>query len=141
MSLNYCNDRIYCIEDFKSAVEKLRKNRSYSDIDVQIIDAFRDKVIDDFMLKGTNLNRSPTHPYVKLDVGGRSKYRLYYIAIVHNSSVYLGFIHSKIGSAGSPNTTSTYRSELHQKLTKAIKERNLYKVDITKLALEFKLLE
>ena len=141
MSSNNCNDNIYCIDDFKIAIEKLRKNRSYSDIDGLIIKALHNKVIDDFMLKGTNLNRSSTHPYVKLDVGGRSGYRLYYIAIVHNSCIYLGFIHPKVGSEGSTNTTTAYRSELHDKLALAIKKRNLYKVNILKSTLQFELLK
>lgn len=136
-SLSYCNENIYCIDDFELAVKKLRKNNSYKDVDELLISSLKNKNIDDFKNKGTNLNRSQTHPYVKLDVGGRSGFRLYYLAIVHEGSVYLGFIHPKTGSKGSSNTVNDARSELMSKLLSAIKSGNLSKVDVSGLKLSF----
>lgn len=135
-SLNHCNDRIYCIEAFKRQVQKLRKNNSYKDIDQLLIQFLRDKNIDDFRT-GTLLNKRITHPYIKHDIGGRSGYRIYYLAVIIRECVYLAYIHPKTGSEGSPNTTNEARAEFYKLVTDAIKNDKLYRVSFTDERLEF----
>ena len=136
MSSSHCNDQIYCIEDFKDEIEKLRKNNSYQNVDELVLARIKDKTIDEFKT-GTNLNLSPTHPYIKCDVGGRSGLRMYYTAILHKGRVYLAFIHPKTGSLGSSNTTSDGRAYFIKKITECIKNGDLYKVGVTEPKLKF----
>lgn len=135
-NLNHCNDRIYCIEPFRTQVQKLRKNNSYQDIDRFLIQFLRDKEIDHFRT-GTLLNKSITHPYIKHDIAGRSGYRLYYLAVIIKECVYLAYIHPKTGSEGSSNTINKVRGELYKMVTDAIKNGRLYHVVLVGRQLEF----
>ena len=135
-SSNHCNDQIYCIEAFRKQLQKLRKSNSYKDIDQLLIKFLRNRDINHFRT-GTLLNKSITHPYIKHDIGGRSGYRLYYLAIIIGECVYLAFIHPKTGSEGSPNTTNDSRTELYKAVADAIKDKKLYRVSVIGNQLEF----
>ncbi|ACT95480.1 hypothetical protein Dfer_4278 [Dyadobacter fermentans DSM 18053] len=134
--MNHCNDQIYCIEPFKKQIQNLRKNNCYKDIDQLLIRFLRDKDIDHFRT-GTLLNKSITHPYIKHDIGGRSGYRMYYLAIIAAKCIYLAYIHPKTGSDGSPNTTNEARTEFYKTIAKAIKDRTLYQVTVMGELLDF----
>ncbi len=135
-NLNHCNDRIYCIEAFKKQVQKLRKNNSYKDIDQLLIQFLWDKSIDHFRT-GTLLNKSHTHPYIKHDIGGRSGFRLYYLAVIIKECVYLAYIHPKTGSEGSSNTTDEARGEFYKQIADAIKNGELYQLKFGTKQIEF----
>jgi hypothetical protein len=96
----------------------------------------RDKEID-FFRTGTLLNKSVTHPYIKHDVGGRSGYRLYYLAVIIDECIYLAYIHPKTGNEGSPNTTNEARSKFYKLLTEAIKNNRLYRINLDGNCVEF----
>jgi hypothetical protein len=110
--------------------------KSYKDIDRLLIQFLCEKNIDHFRT-GTLLNKSITHPYVKHDIGGRSGYRMYYLAVIIRDCVYLAYIHPKTGSEGAPNTTNETRSELYKLVTDAIRNGNLYQVKLGSKYIEF----
>jgi hypothetical protein len=131
---------IYCLLEFKKVYEKLLKNNSYSNLTQEIISCFHQKNFSD-CLTGRNLSQLAVSPYLKKDIGGRSGYRLYYLALTKNEKIYFGFIHPKTGSEGSSNTKDDYRKELIKSILDAIENQDILKVVITKKTIMFKKLD
>jgi hypothetical protein len=129
--------KIYCLTDFKSAVDKLIKKKSYNTIEQQIIDYyFCGKTIDD-VLSGARLNNSTTEPYIKKRLNGAGGFRFYYLVKIEENSVYLMFVHPKSGSEGSENITDESKAKIYKDLLNAIKTNNLLKVEEKKGKLYF----
>jgi hypothetical protein len=120
---------IYCLPDFKSAVDKLSKKKSYNSIEQEIINYFFNKNVED-VLSGTRLNNSITEPYIKKRLHGDGGFRFYYLVIIANKTVYLMFVHPKTGSEGSDNITDESKSKIYKDVLQAIKSKNLFKVEI-----------
>lgn len=120
--------RLYCLEDFKDAVEKLSKNKSHATLQQSIIDYFCDKQIED-VRSGINLNNSEVAPYIKKRLDGSGGYRIYYLVVIKNDCLYLMYVHPKTGAGGSPNITEEAQKAFYKKLIACIKDdKDLYEV-------------
>lgn len=56
---------IYCIEDFKTNVERLSRNKSYRSLQSDIIEYFFDSKDIHELKSGSRLNNSDEIPYIK----------------------------------------------------------------------------
>lgn len=129
---------LYCLEDFKVEFEKLKSKNSYRIIEQEIINYFFDKKIEQ-LYSGTRLNHSDDVPYIKKRLGGRGGFRVYFLLIIKNDSLYLMFLHPKTGSQGSANITDDSKAYLYKKVLKCIHSEDLYKLslDETKKMIQF----
>ncbi|MCW3085441.1 MAG: hypothetical protein JWP12_2807 [Bacteroidetes bacterium] len=118
---------VYCIQEFKSIVEKLKKNKPYNEIEQDTIDYFFGKTIAEIS-SGANLNNNPSSPYIKKRLSGRGGFRVYYLLLVKDDKTYLIYIHPKTGPEGSPNLTETAKTEFYKKVLQAIESNDLYKL-------------
>jgi hypothetical protein len=119
---------LYCLEDFKTAVEKLGKNKSYSNIEQSVIEYYCNKSIDQ-VKSGVNLNASDTVPYLKKRLEGSGGYRVYFLILIKNDCLYLMYIHPKTGAEGSENITEEARKGFYKKILACIKtDEGLYDV-------------
>lgn len=73
--------RLYCLEDFKEAVEKLGKSKAHATIEQTIVAYFCDKTLEE-VRSGTNLNNSETAPYIKKRLEGSGGYRVYFLLLI-----------------------------------------------------------
>ena len=119
---------VYCLEDFKSEVEQLRRKNAYRNLEVDLIKCFFDVKVQSLMT-GARLNNSDTTPYIKRRINGSSGYRVYYLLIVKDENVYLIYVHPKTGPLGSPNITNEAKAEFYKDALMAIKTNDLYTVN------------
>lgn len=119
--------KIYCIDEFRTQLERLKRKNSYKDICADLIDYLFDKEIDD-LCTGTVLNNNPDTPYLKKRIKGRGGYRLYYYVLIVRNEIYLMFIHPKSGSLGSENITDDTKAELLSKVSACIRNRDLFEL-------------
>ncbi len=121
--------RIYCIEDFKEAYEKLITKDAYKKLEKDIIQYFFNKTFDE-LCSGTRLNarlkESSETPYIKKRLGGSGGYRVYFLAIVKDENLYLMFVHPKTGKMGSSNITDESKTYLYEKVFECIRDEQLY---------------
>jgi hypothetical protein len=127
---------IFCLEDFKLEFEKLMKKNSYSSIEIEIIEYFFDKDIQD-LVSGTRLNNSDTTPYIKKRLKGSGGFRLYFLLIIKDENLYLMFLHPKTGSLGNDNITDDSKTLLYKKVLNCIKTENLYIVTVEENKIKF----
>ncbi len=118
---------VFCIHDFKSEIEKLRRKNSYSDIEQQIINYFFDKKADD-LFSGVLLNNNHEIPYIKKRLGGSAKYRAYYYMVIKNNCLYLMYVHPKTGSLGIDNLNTQHIRQLYKNVLEAIKSNQVFRV-------------
>lgn len=120
---------VYCMEDFKKEVEKLKNKDSYADIEKEIIEYFfgQTKTIADIK-SGDLLNNSDDRPYIKKRLRGRGGFRVYFLLIIIEKCVYLMYVHPKSGTFGSDNITTEAKSNFLDKMNKAIGSNALYVV-------------
>jgi hypothetical protein len=123
--------KLYCVEDFKSAVENLQKSKPYRDIQKTVIEHFCNKEISEIS-NGTNLNNNTVTPYIKKRLNGSGGYRIYYYLIVKDDRSYLMYIHPKTGPEGSDNVTTEGRTLFLKNVLDAISTNNLYEVTCNK---------
>lgn len=128
--------KIFCIEDFKIAFEKLKKNNSYSSIEKDIIEYFFNKDIQE-LISGTRLNNSDITPYIKKRLKGRGGFRAYFLIIIKNETLYLMFLHPKTGSLGYENITDESKAFLYKKVLDCIKNNNLFMITVENNKLVF----
>ena len=128
---------ILCLEDFKAQFEKLKKNKSYSSIEKDIIEYFFDKDIL-LLASGTRLNNSDDTPYIKKRLNGSGGFRIYFLLVIKNEKVYLMFLHPKTGSLGYGNITDDSKALLYKKVLECIKTNNLYEITVGNNKLIFK---
>ena len=121
---------IFCIEDFKSQFEKLKKKSSYATLEESIINYFFNKDIQQ-LTSGVRLNNSDTTPYIKKRLEGSGGYRVYFLLIIKDENLYLMFLHPKTGSLGYDNITDKSKSLLYKKVLKCIKSNDLYCVSVS----------
>src|ERR1700685_1311951 len=104
---------IFCLDDFKTEVERLKRKNSYRDIEPDLIKYFFNTSIDK-LKSGTRLNNSEITPYIKKRINGSGGYRIYYLLIIKEEKVYLIYVHPKTGPFGSPNITEEAKAELYK---------------------------
>lgn len=122
---------LYCIEDFKIEFEKLKSKKSYSTIEQDIFEYFFEKSSED-IASGVRLNHSIDAPYIKKRLRGRGGFRIYFLLLIKDNSVYLMFIHPKTGSLGSDNITDESKAYLYKKVLDSIGSNELYKLTLYK---------
>jgi hypothetical protein len=121
--------KILCLEDFKLEFEKLRKKNSYSSIESDIIAYFFDKEIQE-LVSGTRLNNSDSTPYIKKRLKGSGGYRVYFLMVIKDETLYLMFLHPKTGSMGYDNITDDSKAMLYKKVLECIKSNDLFVVTL-----------
>lgn len=127
---------VFCLEDFKSEFEKLRKKNSYATIENDIIEYFFNKNAKE-LVSGTRLNNSDITPYIKKRLNGSGGFRIYFLMIIKNEKLYLMFLHPKSGSLGYENITDDSKAMLYKKVLDCIKTNNLYQLTINNNKLVF----
>lgn len=120
---------IYCLEDFKVEFEKLKSKKSYRTIEQEIINYFFDKKLEQ-LRSGTRLNHSDEVPYIKKRLGGRGGFRVYFLLVIKNESLYLMFVHPKTGAQGSDNITDESKAYLYKKVLECIQSEELYTMSL-----------
>lgn len=129
--------KIFCLEDFKDEIEKLKKKNSYSSIEKDILEYFFNKEIES-LKSGTRLNNSDDTPYIKKRLSGSGGFRVYFLLVVKKESAYLMFVHPKTGSAGFENITDESKALLYKKVLDCISANELYEIVIENDKLVFK---
>ena len=114
---------ILCLDEFKNEFEKLIRNNSYSSIEIDIIEYFFNKNIQE-LTSGIRLNNSDTIPFIKKRIKGRGGYRFYFLLIIKDEKLYLLFVHPKSGSLGFENITDKLKTLLYKKVLECIKSDN-----------------
>lgn len=129
---------LYCLEDFKVEYEKLKSKKSYKTVEQEIINYFFEKSSEE-LCSGVRLNHSVDTPYIKKRIGGRGGFRVYFLLVIKNDSLYLMFIHPKTGSQGSENITDESKAYLYKKVLECIKSKDFYKLSLngTKKKIQF----
>lgn len=122
---------VYCIEEFKNQIEKLKKIKEYISIESDIIDYLSNKSCAE-LATGARLNNSSSIPYIKKRISGSGGYRLYYLLILKDGDAYMLFIHPKTGKHGSSNVTDEAKKDLYKKVLTDIKSENLFSIDTKK---------
>lgn len=84
--------KIYCLEEFKNQFDRLMVKNSYRTLEQEIIDYFFHKTLDQ-LRAGVNLNRNNQTPYLKKRLRGRGGFRLYFLIIIKDDSLYLIYVH------------------------------------------------
>lgn len=123
--------KLYCLEDFKIEFDKLKSKKSYKTIEQEIINYFFEKPAEK-LCSGVRLNQSIGAPYIKKRLGGRGGFRVYFLLIIKNDSLYLMFVHPKTGAEGSSNITDESKAYLYKKVLECIQSENLYKLSLNK---------
>lgn len=121
--------KIFCLEDFKVEFEKLKSKNSYNSIENDIIEYFFNKTIEK-LSSGVRLNNSSTTPYIKKRINGRGGFRIYFLIIIKNESLFLMFVHPKTGSLGYENITDESKAYLYKKVLKCIVENELFELTL-----------
>ena len=122
---------IFCLEDFKDELDKLKVKKAYRTLEKDIIYYFFNKPIQD-LNSGTRLNNSDETPYIKKRLRGSGGYRVYFLILIKKENIYLMFIHPKTGPDGAENITDESKSALYKKVLASIKTNDLYKVTLNK---------
>jgi len=120
---------LYCLEDFKVEFDKLKSKKSYKTIEQEIINYFFEKSPEQ-LCSGVRLNHSIDVPYIKKRLGGRGGFRVYFLLVIKNDSLYLMFVHPKTGSQGSDNITDESKAYLYKKVLECIQSEDLYKLSL-----------
>ena len=120
---------IYCLKDFKIEFERLISKRSYRALEEEIISYFFDKTSQE-LASGARLNNSDDTPYIKKRLRGSGGYRVYFLLILKNESLYLMFVHPKTGSLGYENIKDASKSLLYKRVLACIKSSDLYKLKL-----------
>ena len=118
---------IFCIEEFKSAVESLKKHKPYRELEKDVINYFFDKTSTEIS-SATLLNNNTTTPYLKKRLNGSGGFRSYYLLLIKDDKVYLMFIHPKSGPQGSSNITDEAKAKFYKRVLEAITTNELYSV-------------
>lgn len=118
---------IFCLPEFEEEYRKLIKNNSYKSLTKELLKFLNTESIDE-LASGTLLNRDQAVPYIKKRLSGRGGFRLYYLLIIKNDSVYLLFVHPKTGSKGASNISDEAKKDLYVKAVDLIKEEKMIRV-------------
>jgi len=120
---------IYCIQDFKTEFDKLMSKNSYKSLEFKLINYFFDKPISE-LISGKRLNNSDVTPYIKKRIGGSGGFRGYFLLLIKEESLYLMFVHPKVGARGSSNIDDESKALLYKKVLSCIKDKQLYELTL-----------
>jgi hypothetical protein len=123
--------KIFCIQEFKDAFDKLISNKSYKTIEKDLIDYFFNKKFQE-LCNGTRLNNSTETPYIKKRLNGSGGFRFYFLLIMKDENLYLMFVHPKTGSMGAENITDESKAYLYKKVLSNIKTNDLFELSLDK---------
>lgn len=129
---------IYCLKEFKSHFEKLKKNNSYQRIEKEIIENFFGKKPSDFFKMGAKITGTPDIPFIKKRISGSGGWRFYYLLIIKGGKIYLMYLHPKTGTMGFENIGVNFEKQLYEEVLASIKSNDLYKVSVIEGVLVFK---
>jgi hypothetical protein len=107
----------------------LKSKNSYKTLEQEVIDYFFEKTAEE-LCSGVRLNHSIEVPYIKKRLGGRGGFRVYYLLVIKNESLYFMFVHPKSGSAGAENITDESKAFLYKKVLECIESNDLYRMDL-----------
>lgn len=120
---------LYCLEDFKVEFDKLKSKKSYNTIEQEIINYFFEKSTEE-LSSGVRLNHNIDVPYIKKRLRGRGGFRVYFLLVIKNDSLYLMFVYPKTGSLGSDNITDESKAYLYKKVLECIQSKDLYRLSL-----------
>ncbi len=129
---------IYCLQEFKTQFDKLKKKGSYKGIESEIIDNFFGKNPLDFFKNGAKITGTNDIPFIKKRVTGRGGWRFYYLLMVKKEKLYLMYLHPKRGSEGAENITDEFEKQIYTEVLSSIKSDDLYTVTNVNGKLQFK---
>jgi len=119
---------VYAITEFKEEYEKLKKHKSYKNLEKEIINYFFiDKGISDIQ-SGTRLNNDDLRPYVKKRLAGKGGYRMYFFILIKDENVYLIYVHPKTGKFGVDNIDDDSKALLYKRVLESIQDEDLWSV-------------
>jgi hypothetical protein len=93
--------KIFCIPGIDKTYKKLIKNNSYKhNLPKLLIDFLfdSDSPLDEVRKLGDLINKTEDIPFVKIRLGGRSRYRICCIFILKTDSLYIVYLYPKFGS-------------------------------------------
>lgn len=128
---------VYCLSEFKSQYEKLKKNNSYRDLEGEIISTFFNKNPVDFFLNGAKITGPHDMPFIKKRIKGRGGWRFYYLLFVKDGNLYLMFLHPKRGSEGAENVNDDFEKLIYKDVLNCIKSNDLFTVTVSEKSLVF----
>ncbi len=76
------------------------------------------------------MNHSEVSPYIKKRLGGRGGFRVYFLLLIKNDSLYLMFVHPKTGVYGADNINDESKAQLYKKVLDCIEQRDLYRLSL-----------
>lgn len=117
-----------CTPEFKKQVEKLSKNKSYRNLESELID-FICSDIDNFSI-GFNLNRNKTMPFIKKRLNGSGGYRLYYFYTIIKETITLLYVHPKTGGEGFESINVKKKSELMDTRANSKSNSDMFKIEV-----------
>ena len=128
---------IFCLPEFKTEFDKLKRKKAYSNLTSEIINYFFDKSTVE-LSSGRYLNNNNVTPYIKKRLKGSGGYRVYYLLVYKSDSVYLMFVHPKTGPMAAANITDESKALLYKKVLDCINSRDLYKLSVVNKKITFK---
>lgn len=124
-----------CTPEFKKQVEKLSKNKSYRNLESELIE-FIGSDLDNFSI-GFNLNRNNSTPFIKKRLNGSGGYRLYYFYTINKETITLLYVHPKTGSEGFESIIDKKKSELMDTRALCKSNRDMFKIEVKNELLTF----
>lgn len=103
--------KIYCTEDFYRDYKTLVRKNSYKGLAKLLFDFLTKNNEDSLKSKATCLNTGAKHPNIKYYLGGKKKYRLYYLVV--NSDTILYIVYPKFGAKGKANLKGSTREAMN----------------------------
>ena len=117
----------FATQYFLSQLQKLRKIKSYKDIDNFLADNFVNVSVNTIKMKGTtNLNGLKVRPYLKKILGGKGGYRIYFI-VVDDVQVIFVALSAKKGSRAVDFSKQQW-TMFYRKAVESISDRSIQEV-------------
>lgn len=128
---------IYCLQEFKSKFEKLKKKNSYLSIEREIIDNFFGKKPLDFFKQGSRITGTAEIPFIKKRISGSGGWRIYYLLLIKDGKLYLMYIHPKTGSMALENIGENFEKTLYDEILSCIKSNDIFRLTVENYKLIF----
>ena len=116
--------KLYCLIEFKTEYEKIKKNKKYPDIEEMFRDSFFNKSYAE-CANGDMLYGPTELPFLKKRVPDAGGYRFYFLACSETECIYFTHVHPKTGPLGYENIGPKYKSEIHKKALQAFKNNEI----------------
>jgi hypothetical protein len=109
---------LYCTDEFRQEIERLRKNSSYANVEQVIIGYYCNGPFAQ-ACTGDLLSDMQGTRFIKKRLAGSGGYRVYVVAVVREQTVYLGYVHPKTGLHGADNITPEKKKAILKELIAA----------------------